>query len=457
MKTKCILQVYSSGYCDGQGGSVEKRTFVYAFARLLLVALFSMGTPLATVRAVSVPPGLTVLIEEVYHNNQELLSMEENAQALLAEAPFAGSLQDPVVGIGLINVPVDSFDLDQEAMTQKLLFVAQKFPWFGTLDLRQQLVELKALEAGFLVQGKRLELAASLAEAWYELGFIRESLLVNEHLKSITTQILRVAETRYGTGKGLQQDILTGQVEISELIDEEVNLKSRELAVRAKIGGILNRGSAFTDESPGSLADFSNVPKSELLNRAALQFNPQLQARRAAIDRARVAMQLAEKAYLPDIDLRLSYGQREDNPLTGDDRADFVSATMAITVPLWQSTRQDSKLDAAKKRLAAAEKSLLGLETTLPHLIDRILAEIEGARNNYGLYRDALSVQAVHLADASMAAYAVGKVEFNTMLSARVQLLRIELGAEKYKYRIFKKLAELEKLIGTNLSTLEGL
>ena len=71
--------------------------------------------------------------------------MEKNAQALRAEAPFSGSLQDPVVGIGLLNLPVDTFDFDQEPMTQKQLFASQKFPWFGTLDLRQQASELKAL------------------------------------------------------------------------------------------------------------------------------------------------------------------------------------------------------------------------------------------------------------------------------------------------------------------------
>jgi len=60
------------------------------------------------------------------------MAMGENVQALRAEAPFAGSLQGPVVGIGLLNILTDSFDLDQEAMTQKQLFVAQKIPWFGT-------------------------------------------------------------------------------------------------------------------------------------------------------------------------------------------------------------------------------------------------------------------------------------------------------------------------------------
>ena len=40
------------------------------------------------------------------------------------------------------------------------------------------------------------------------------------NLKALVTQMLRVAETRYATGEGLQQDILTGQVQHSELIDE---------------------------------------------------------------------------------------------------------------------------------------------------------------------------------------------------------------------------------------------
>ena len=68
---------------------------------------------------------LSSLVEEAYQNNQDLLSMTENAQALRAEAPFFGSLQDPVVGIGLLNLPVDTFEFDQEPMTQKQLFASQ--------------------------------------------------------------------------------------------------------------------------------------------------------------------------------------------------------------------------------------------------------------------------------------------------------------------------------------------
>lgn len=411
---------------------------------LLLICLL-----LSISRAATMSPNLlSGLVEEAYRNNQDLLSMDQNAQALLAEAPLAGSLQDPVVGIGLLNLPVNSFDFEQEPMTQKQLFISQKFPWFGTLDLRQQVSELKALEAGFQVQAKRLEIKKDLAASWYDLGFLARSLVVNEDLKSIVSQVLRVAETRYATGEGLQQDVLAGQVQHSELIDEGVNLKSLERMVRAQLGSLLNRDEFYSEQAQFSLEEPDLVADQGLLTRVALQYNPHIHVRKTAVDRAKVEVQLAEKAYLPGFDLRLSYGQREERP-------DFLSATVAMTVPIWQSTRQDSGLAAAKKRLVAAEKSLLGLRQTLPHSISRLLAEIDGARENYTLFHEALSVQAANLADASLAAYSVGKVEFNTMLNARMRLLRIELQAEKYKYQIYKKMAELEELIGQKLSSLE--
>jgi outer membrane protein, heavy metal efflux system len=427
----------------------EKNASALFLHRGFMATVFLLVTTLSCVCAAGEPSRLPGLIDEAYRNNQELLSMEANAEALLAEAPFAGSLPDPVVGVALLNVPVDTVDFDLEPMTQKQLFASQRFPWFGTLALRQQVSELKALEADFQVQVRRLEIARSLAGAWYDLGFIRKSLQTNESLKTLVTQVLRVAETRYATGRGLQQDILAGQVQHSELIDEGVTLASRERVVRGGIGLLLNRNDFFAEDGPMVLADLGEIPHRELLGRVALQLNPLLQARKTAIDRARVDVQLAEKGYLPDFDLRLGYGQRDDRP-------DFFSATVGITVPLWQSKRQDSQLAAAEKRLLAAQKSLLGFRQTLPHTIDQLLAEIDGARENHRLFRDALSLQAAHLADASLAAYSVGKIEFNTMLSARIRLLRIELKAESYRYQLYRKVAELEELIGTRLSSLEG-
>jgi hypothetical protein len=50
----------------------------------------------------------------------------------------------------------------------------------------------------------------------------------------------------------------------------------------------------------------------------------------------------------------------------------------------------------------------------------------------------------------------VGKVEFNTMVSAQIMLLRAELQAKRYLYSIYQKLAELEEVIGGPLDKTTG-
>ncbi|MBU1001777.1 MAG: TolC family protein [Proteobacteria bacterium] len=414
----------------------------------LLTLLAALTLLLATLPARAGSDDLQALIAEGQANNQELASLRRMAEALRAEAPFAGSLQDPQLGIGLANVPLDTFALDQEAMTQKQLFIGQKVPWFGTLALSEQAALLKAVRQEAQVRAKSLELTRMISAAWYDLAFVQRSLQTNLSLEALVTQALRVAETRYATGKGLQQDILSAQVQLSELLDEQETLERRSRTLSDRINSLLNRDAFRALPMAEGPWPETTLPHAEELKRLVLQANPGVAVRRTDVDSAALAVQLAEKDYYPDMDFKLAYGQREDNPMTGQDRADFISGSVGFSVPLWQATRQDSKLDGAQKKLDAAKMSLTALERTLPHQLDALLAEIDGYAKNYDLLDSALTVQAAQWAGASLAAYEVGKIEFDTMLSAQMRLLRYELRTERYQFERLKKLAELEELLG---------
>jgi outer membrane protein TolC len=80
--------------------------------------------------------------------------------------------------------------------------------------------------------------------------------------------------------------------------------------------------------------------------------------------------------------------------------------------------------------------------------VDALATEINNTQKNYKLYVDALLVQSEQWAYSSLAAYEVGKVEFNTMINAQILLLRAELQAKRYLYTIYQKLAELEEVLG---------
>jgi outer membrane protein TolC len=183
------------------------------------------------------------------------------------------------------------------------------------------------------------------------------------------------------------------------------------------------------------------------LKEKSLANNPWLRVRQARIGQSEVGVKLAKKDYWPDMDIKVAYGQRDED-FTGRDLPDFFTATVTIDLPLWAKSRQNKKLAASKKSHEAALKSYRNLVESLPYRVDALATEIRDTQKNYNLYVDALLVQSEQWARSALAAYEVGKIEFNTMISAQIRLLRDELRAERYVYTIYQKLAELEETIG---------
>jgi outer membrane protein TolC len=132
----------------------------------LIGACWLMVTSQAAAQASPIiwaPPDLAELIEEALAENKELQSLEAKVESLKEAISFAGSLDDPRLGIGVINLPTDSFSFDQEAMTQKKIFIAQKVPWFGKLSLKEQSQALIAGSQQAVLEARRLELARKIA------------------------------------------------------------------------------------------------------------------------------------------------------------------------------------------------------------------------------------------------------------------------------------------------------
>ena len=390
------------------------------------------------------------LTKEMLANNHGLKALEQKVAALKEEVLAAGALDDPRFGFGLLNLPADSFRFDEQPMTQKQIALAQRIPWFGKRDLKTQRAVLNALKQESMLNARRLQLIRNLADAYYQLGFVVASLEINERLSLHMDQIAQVAEARYGSGKGLQQDILQAQVEQSRLMERHNMLKRERRSVEDRINGLLNRSTYAPIVAPtpeklpeleGSLARWQAITS---------ESNPDLQTRRIEIQQAKVDFDLARKAYYPDPDLKLAYGQRDEDT-NGNDRSDFLSATITFSLPVWAKRKQDRRLDAAGKRREAAQAQFKDLAAQLPHQVDAVAAELNQIKENYTLYSEALLVQAGQWAESARFSYEVGKVNFNTMVSAQLQELKLERQAKQYFYQYYRKMAVLDNLLGGRL------
>ena len=318
--------------------------------RLILTALlFGLGLilckPLRAQAPISAPQPLLELIEEGLVQNKEIQSLEAKVQSLEEEVSFAGSLEDLRLGFGVLNLPTDSWEFDEEPMTQKTVFLAQKFPWFGKLSLRSQRQALMASEQQAFLEAKKSELARKIAIAYYELGFVVTNHGINERLTDMVTQLLKVAETRYASGEGLQQDVLQAQVELSKLIDEKIVLEKRRRTLRDQINELLNR-EQFMSIKPLMDLEYPEVQLDSQalkdLKEKSLAHNPWLRLRQAKVAQSEVEIKLAKKEYWPDMDFKVAYGQRDED-FTGRDLPDFFSATVTLNLPVWAKSRQNKK------------------------------------------------------------------------------------------------------------------
>jgi outer membrane protein, heavy metal efflux system len=118
------------------------------------------------------PAPLQGLLELTATHNDRLRQLEVEIQVLLSEVPAASALDDPVLTLGVNAFPTDSFSFSQEPMTQKQIFIAQRFPWFGTLDPRSRKVALMAARKIETLRASGLELQRAVSETYFKLAFI---------------------------------------------------------------------------------------------------------------------------------------------------------------------------------------------------------------------------------------------------------------------------------------------
>jgi len=395
----------------------------------------------------SASPYLSSLIDEAITENNDIKSMQEKLLGMKEKTDAAGSLPDPMLGLSVLNLPTSSYRFDEQAMTQKQIAISQKVPWYGKRSLQSSMAEKNYQKYEAIILAKKIDLSRKIAQLYYDLGIVETSLRMNKKLIEMLSQTVSIAEARYSSGNGAQQDIFQAQVELSKLLNEKNNLEEMKQMKVLKLNELINRDKVSVIKPPVDLKE----PLIELtlsdLKTIMIENNPLLMTQKREIENTRIETDLAKKEYYPDIEFKLAYGQR-DKDMTGKNLDDFLSASVTFPIPLWKNSKQDKILNSAEKENASATASYQNLMVALPYQIEGLVTEIDTARKNYHLYKNTLIVQADQWARSALSNFEVGKVDFGTMMNARIRLLRLQLQAEMYIYSIYQKQAELEALIG---------
>jgi cobalt-zinc-cadmium efflux system outer membrane protein len=317
--------------------------FVYVCVSLVLPAI-AAAQSLDTRGTVAV--GLDQAVVLALDHSLELASIRARSDAIRAASSYAGALPDPTLSLQAMNMPTDTFRLDQEPMTQMQVAISQSFPFPGKRKLRSEAVDHQASASDQMETERRSVIAGEVRIAWWQLMSLDKALKIVEQNKDLMRNFVQIAQTKYKVGNGLQQDVLLAQLELSRLLDREMKLQGMRRASRARLNGLMNR-------PPDGVLDLPNRPKNTELPElpSERQLLQQAETGRALIDvhrdlvaSANASLELARKDRWPDFKLGVGYGFRQGyDPMRNTNRSDLLSVMLSINVPLYSRSKQMSK------------------------------------------------------------------------------------------------------------------
>jgi cobalt-zinc-cadmium efflux system outer membrane protein len=424
-------------------------------------------------------PELEGLLQLADSVNPAIRAARRGVDAARARVGPAGLPPDPMLMLGIQNLPLGKMQsasatpmtaAGPDPMTMRMIGIEQTLPYPGKLSLRRRAAEHEADAARASLEATTRQVVRDVKDAYYELAFVEQALLIVGRNRDVLAGFIRVTETRYAVGTAGQQDILKARVEATRLAETAVTLTEQRHAVVARLNALLDRSSdtpiddaeipasvsraavpiaatdiRFTSAALGARAADSPLPPLAELQESAIRQNSEIRKREAMIAAQTSRLGLARKDALPDFDLSLQYGQR------GGGLPDMITALVSVPIPVFKARKQNQLVAEASAQLASLEAGRSQKQNEIHADVARLVSELERSRAQLALYVKALLPQARASLSSATASYQVGRVEFLTVLDDQATVFNYETEYFRVLSDFARNLAELERVVGKEI------
>src|SRR3989475_722279 len=207
---------------------------------------------------------LQSLVAEALARNPTVAQRQAAVRAATLRIRPAGSLPDPMLTVGVIDLVLPHFEFNQSDFTEADVELSQEIPWPGTLGARSGVMRAAAAGARAEEGTVRRELTTAMAVAYYRLGYAVTALETLRHQRDLLEAAVQLSTTRYATGAAPPSDPLQAKLARDRLRSEEFALASEQVAALAAVNALRNR-------APGDSVVLGSIDPSALRVGAAPQ------------------------------------------------------------------------------------------------------------------------------------------------------------------------------------------
>ncbi|MDP4486368.1 TolC family protein [Pseudoalteromonas piscicida] len=387
-------------------------------------------------------------------NDPWLKSSQYKRSAMQSMSREALSYPDPQVSIGMMNLPVDSWEFNQEGMTQLKVGVMQMLPRGDSLEIKSQQLALDAKKQPILQADRKAQVRRDVSQVWLDIVQAKKTLELIERDSVLFDQMVEIANASYSNALGAtrQQDVIRAQLEVMQLDDKRSAAYQQLNTAKAKLSQwLLN--DAFTNSNALSVLAQNEV-KLPLIRSIApklmqqrpvdsqavvqhLTHHPLVVAADVDTYRANQGVKLAEQAYKPQFSVNASYAYRDDAP-DQMSRTDFFSVGVSFDVPLFTDGKQDQQKAAATAQVEASKTDRLLVLKQLFSNLNGEIQTIQRLQERQSLYAKSIVAQSAEQAEAALTAYTNDDGDFSEVVRARIAKLNAQLSALSIDIALFK-------------------
>lgn len=328
-------------------------------------------------------------------------------------AVAAGQLPDPVLKLGVDNLPVegpDRYSFTRDFMTMRRIGVMQELTRGAKRELRAQRFEREAEKSAAEKNAAIAGIQRDTALAWLERYYAEAMAeVLGEQIAQARLEV-RAAEAAYRGARAGQADVFAAHGTVAALEDRASEQASRVRVAKSNLARWIGEAAgAPLAAAPG----MEKVPFETEGLETHLAAHPEMVALAKQEEIASTEARLAQASRTPDWTVEVSYQKR------GPEFSDMVSFGVSLPLPWDRGNRQDRE---AAAKLALAEQARAQREEALRAHVGEVramLAEWHSGRERLGRYRDELVPLARERARAALAAYQGARTTIGELLMAR--------------------------------------
>ena len=363
-------------------------------------------------------------LQTAAENNPGLKSKFNEYMAALEVAPQVRALPDPTVAFGYFISPVET----RVGPQQFKISASQMFPWFGTLEAKENVAiqTAKAKYEAFLEAKSKL--FNEVRSTYFNVYFNRSAIDITRENLAILNTFQRLANIKVEAGKVSAVDEYRIEMEIGDLENQLALLVDKQYVLELMFNNLLNVEKERKVITPAILwTDDLGLGKEQVLD-SIQSNNHQLLVLSMQQQALTFRKELAEKLGKPDFSLGLDYtfiGQGTNN-LAGTDA--FVFPMVGITIPLYRN-KYKAMVNEVVYLQEAKESELTDKVNLLETILENAWKEYLDADRRIHLYISQLELanQSLKLLETE---YATGSKNFEEILRMERKVLKYGLELE---------------------------